>query len=59
MLDGGSGIGKIGADLSINLMEDFKMNLFRSATIAVALMIPFGLAQATTSNTPPPPPSTN
>ena len=57
MLDGGSGIGKIGADLSINLMEDFKMNLFRSATIAVALMIPFGLAQATTSNTPPPPPA--
>ena len=38
---------------------DIKMNLFRPVTIAVALMIPFGLAQATTSNTPPPPPNTN
>ena len=33
------------------------MNLFRSAAIAVGLMIPFGLAQATISNTPPPPPT--
>ena len=55
MLDGGSEIGRIGTDLSINLMEDFRMSLFRFAAIAVALMIPFGLAQATTSNTPPPP----
>ena len=54
MLDGGSEIGRIGTDLSINLMEDFRMSLFRFAAIAVALMIPFGLAQATTSNTPPP-----
>ena len=30
------------------------MNLFRSVTVAVALMIPFGLAQATTSIPPPP-----
>ena len=33
---------------------DLKMKLFRSATIAVALLIPLGLAEATT-NTPPPP----
>ena len=56
ILDDDSGIGRIGANLSINLTEDFKMKLFRSATIAVALVIPFGLAQAATSNTPPPPP---
>lgn len=59
ILDDDSGIGRIGANLSINLTEDFKMKLFRSATIAVALVIPFGLAQAATSNTPPPPPNTN
>ena len=31
------------------------MNLFRSATVALALIAPFGLAQATTNITPPPP----
>ena len=30
------------------------MNLFRFVATAVALMIPFGLAQATTNITPPP-----
>ena len=55
MLDDGFRASKIGANSLTNLMEDFKMNVFRCTIAAVALMVPFGLAQATTSITPPPP----
>ena len=54
VLDYRFGASRIGTNSFINLVKDFQMSLFRTAITAVDLMVPFGLAQATTNITPPP-----